>query len=234
MQDVQPWRSFDDCCGAWKFPAGLMQFLKDAGFKCAAPVCTVRQLEFLQSFCPGHPHQSKPTPGLCSWTGRCEWILDIGPFHLWGFSMVPFLADVCFMVFLCFSLGELQDVIGVAKTGSGKTLGYLLPGRQLKGFNKQSNWKSVLKNGPKVGIVILRWAIYTVYIYIYIWSDHHFWFPTLVKTCRLQVTSKSSARKPMDSALTSLPCWSWHPPATWKKQRPFRINWWCSVCWLMF
>jgi len=65
-----PWKTFDACCGPWKFPNGLMQFLTDAGFKCPTPIQA----------------------------------------HTW-----PPLMDS-------------KDVIGVAKTGSGKTLGYLLPG----------------------------------------------------------------------------------------------------------
>lgn len=69
-EDVAPWRTFDDCCGAWKFPHGLMQFLKDAGFKAPTPI------------------QAYTWPVLMNG----------------------------------------KDVIGVAKTGSGKTLGYLLPG----------------------------------------------------------------------------------------------------------
>eukprot|EP00434_Breviolum_minutum_P011544 symbB.v1.2.010179.t1/scaffold651.1/size176249/9 len=69
-EDIQPWRSFDDCCGAWKFPNGLMQFLKDAGFRAPTPIQA----------------------------------------YTWPVLM------------------NNKDVIGVAKTGSGKTLGYLLPG----------------------------------------------------------------------------------------------------------
>ncbi|CAK9088336.1 unnamed protein product [Durusdinium trenchii] len=69
-EDVTPWRTFDECCGAWKFPAGLMQFLKDAGFKAPTPIQA----------------------------------------YTWPVLMAG------------------KDVIGVAKTGSGKTLGYLLPG----------------------------------------------------------------------------------------------------------
>uniref|UniRef100_A0A7S2BAD7 RNA helicase n=1 Tax=Alexandrium andersonii TaxID=327968 RepID=A0A7S2BAD7_9DINO len=65
-----PWKTWDVCCGPWKFPNGLMQFLIDAGFKCPTPIQA----------------------------------------HTW-----PVLMDG-------------KDVIGVAKTGSGKTLGYLLPG----------------------------------------------------------------------------------------------------------
>jgi len=65
-----PWRTWDICCGPWKFPNGLMQFLIDAGFKAPTPIQA----------------------------------------HTW-----PVLMDG-------------KDVIGVAKTGSGKTLGYLLPG----------------------------------------------------------------------------------------------------------
>ena len=30
---VSPWLTFDACSGAWKFPPGLMQFLRDAGFQ---------------------------------------------------------------------------------------------------------------------------------------------------------------------------------------------------------
>jgi len=69
-QAYEPWKTWDICCGPWKFPAGLMQFLIDAGFKCPTPIQA----------------------------------------HTW-----PVLMDN-------------KDVIGVAKTGSGKTLGYLLPG----------------------------------------------------------------------------------------------------------
>ncbi|CAJ1329533.1 unnamed protein product [Effrenium voratum] len=69
-EDVTPWKSFDDCCGAWKFPNGLMQFLIDAGFRAPTPI------------------QAYTWPVLMSG----------------------------------------KDCIGVAKTGSGKTLGYLLPG----------------------------------------------------------------------------------------------------------
>jgi len=69
-QAYEPWKTFDICCGPWKFPNGLMQFLIDAGFKCPTPIQA----------------------------------------HTW-----PVLMDS-------------KDVIGVAKTGSGKTLGYLLPG----------------------------------------------------------------------------------------------------------
>mmetsp|Transcript_56375 Transcript_56375/g.158932 ORF Transcript_56375/g.158932 Transcript_56375/m.158932 type:complete len:450 (+) Transcript_56375:32-1381(+) len=65
-----PWKTWDICCGPWKFPNGLMQFLIDAGFKCPTPIQA----------------------------------------YTW-----PVLMDG-------------KDVIGVAKTGSGKTLGYLLPG----------------------------------------------------------------------------------------------------------
>jgi len=69
-QEYEPWRSWDDCCGPWKFPNGLMNFLCEAGFKAPTPIQA----------------------------------------HAW-----PALVDG-------------KDVIGVAKTGSGKTLGYLLPG----------------------------------------------------------------------------------------------------------
>eukprot|EP00449_Zooxanthella_nutricula_P032739 CAMPEP_0198492440 /NCGR_PEP_ID=MMETSP1462-20131121/3424_1 /TAXON_ID=1333877 /ORGANISM="Brandtodinium nutriculum, Strain RCC3387" /LENGTH=471 /DNA_ID=CAMNT_0044221085 /DNA_START=60 /DNA_END=1471 /DNA_ORIENTATION=+ len=65
-----PWKTWDQCCGPWKFPNGLMSFLIDAGFKCPTPI------------------QAYTWPVLL----------------------------------------EGKDVIGVAKTGSGKTLGYLLPG----------------------------------------------------------------------------------------------------------
>jgi len=64
------WKSFDQCSGPWKFPHGLMQYLKDQGFV-------------------------RPTPIQA---------------YAW-----PVLAGG-------------KDCIGVAKTGSGKTLGYLLPG----------------------------------------------------------------------------------------------------------
>jgi len=69
-ESVDPWKTWDACCGPWKFPNGLMQFLIDAGFKCPTPI------------------QAYTWPVLVSG----------------------------------------KDVIGVAKTGSGKTLGYLLPG----------------------------------------------------------------------------------------------------------
>ncbi|CAE7747413.1 RH14 [Symbiodinium sp. CCMP2592] len=69
-QHVEPWKTFDECSGSWRFPAGLMQFLKDAGFRCPTPIQA----------------------------------------YTWPVLM------------------EGKDVIGVAKTGSGKTLGYLLPG----------------------------------------------------------------------------------------------------------
>mmetsp|Transcript_47407 Transcript_47407/g.110767 ORF Transcript_47407/g.110767 Transcript_47407/m.110767 type:complete len:464 (-) Transcript_47407:45-1436(-) len=69
-QHVEPWKTFQECSGSWRFPAGLMQFLIDAGFKCPTPIQA----------------------------------------YTWPVLM------------------EGKDVIGVAKTGSGKTLGYLLPG----------------------------------------------------------------------------------------------------------
>jgi ATP-dependent RNA helicase DDX5/DBP2 len=69
-KEYEPWRSWDSCCGPWKFPNGLMQFLSEAGFRAPTPIQA----------------------------------------HTW-----PALLDQ-------------KDVIGVAKTGSGKTLGYLLPG----------------------------------------------------------------------------------------------------------
>lgn len=69
-ESVEPWKSWDECSGSWKFPNGLMQFLIDAGFKCPTPIQA----------------------------------------YTWPVLM------------------EGKDVIGVAKTGSGKTLGYLLPG----------------------------------------------------------------------------------------------------------
>lgn len=69
-EHYDPWLTWDACCGPWKFPNGLMQFLIDAGFKCPTPIQA----------------------------------------HTW-----PVLMDG-------------KDVVGVAKTGSGKTLGYLLPG----------------------------------------------------------------------------------------------------------
>lgn len=34
----EPWPTWDACCGPWKFPNGLMQFLIDAGFKCPTPI----------------------------------------------------------------------------------------------------------------------------------------------------------------------------------------------------
>lgn len=66
----EPWKTWDQCSGSWRFPAGLMQFLVDAGFRCPTPIQA----------------------------------------YTW-----PVLLDG-------------KDVVGVAKTGSGKTLGYLLPG----------------------------------------------------------------------------------------------------------
>jgi len=69
-QHYEPWRTWDECNGSWKFPNGLLAFIIDAGFKCPTPIQA----------------------------------------HAW-----PALMD-------------RKDVIGVAKTGSGKTLGYLLPG----------------------------------------------------------------------------------------------------------
>lgn len=67
---VSPWLTFDACQGAWKFPPGLMQFLKDAGY--SAPTT-------LQAY-------------------------------LW-----PALIDG-------------RDTVAIAKSGTGKTLSYLLPG----------------------------------------------------------------------------------------------------------
>eukprot|EP00929_Paragymnodinium_shiwhaense_P119137 TRINITY_DN91011_c0_g1_i1.p1 TRINITY_DN91011_c0_g1~~TRINITY_DN91011_c0_g1_i1.p1 ORF type:complete len:603 (-),score=115.39 TRINITY_DN91011_c0_g1_i1:249-2057(-) len=69
-ESVDPWKTWELCSGPWKFPAGLMKFLADAGFQ-------------------------RPTP-IQAYT----WPVLVGG----------------------------KDVIGVAKTGSGKTLGYLLPG----------------------------------------------------------------------------------------------------------
>lgn len=66
----ETWKSFDDCTGPWKFPAGLMSYLQEQGFRCPTPI------------------QTYAWPVLC----------------------------------------KGADCIGVAKTGSGKTLGYLLPG----------------------------------------------------------------------------------------------------------
>jgi ATP-dependent RNA helicase DDX5/DBP2 len=37
-QQYEPWKTWDLCSGPWKFPNGLMQFLKDAGFKCPTPI----------------------------------------------------------------------------------------------------------------------------------------------------------------------------------------------------
>eukprot|EP00435_Cladocopium_sp_Y103_P071299 s56_g37.t1 len=67
---VSPWLTFDTCQGAWKFPHGLMQFLRDAGY--SAPTT-------LQAY-------------------------------LWP------------------TLIEGRDIVAIAKSGTGKTLSYLLPG----------------------------------------------------------------------------------------------------------
>mmetsp|Transcript_54593 Transcript_54593/g.157928 ORF Transcript_54593/g.157928 Transcript_54593/m.157928 type:complete len:487 (-) Transcript_54593:51-1511(-) len=69
-ENQEPWKTWDECSGPWKFPAGLMSFLMDAGFRCPTPIQA----------------------------------------YTWPVLMAG------------------KDVIGVAKTGSGKTLGYLLPG----------------------------------------------------------------------------------------------------------
>mmetsp|Transcript_328 Transcript_328/g.1135 ORF Transcript_328/g.1135 Transcript_328/m.1135 type:complete len:465 (-) Transcript_328:77-1471(-) len=91
-ESVEPWKTFDQCCGPWKFPNGLMAFLADAGFKCPTPIQA----------------------------------------HTW-----PVL------------LGG-KDVIGVAKTGSGKTLGYLLPGYiKVKRANRSCDWNL----GPQMLVV---------------------------------------------------------------------------------
>ena len=67
---VSPWLTFDACQGAWKFPPGLIHFLRDAGY--SAPTT-------LQAY-------------------------------LW-----PTLIDG-------------RDIVAIAKSGTGKTLSYLLPG----------------------------------------------------------------------------------------------------------
>mmetsp|Transcript_8265 Transcript_8265/g.14815 ORF Transcript_8265/g.14815 Transcript_8265/m.14815 type:complete len:468 (-) Transcript_8265:139-1542(-) len=91
-ESVEPWKTFDQCCGPWKFPNGLMAFLCDAGFKCPTPIQA----------------------------------------HTW-----PVLLSG-------------KDVIGVAKTGSGKTLGYLLPGYiKVKRANRSCDWNM----GPQMLVV---------------------------------------------------------------------------------
>mmetsp|Transcript_33053 Transcript_33053/g.77296 ORF Transcript_33053/g.77296 Transcript_33053/m.77296 type:complete len:475 (-) Transcript_33053:208-1632(-) len=91
-ESVEPWKTFDACCGPWKFPNGLMNFLKDAGFKCPTPIQA----------------------------------------HTW-----PVLLNG-------------KDVIGVAKTGSGKTLGYLLPGYiKVKRANRSTDWNV----GPQMLVI---------------------------------------------------------------------------------
>jgi ATP-dependent RNA helicase DDX5/DBP2 len=90
-QAYEPWKTWDSCCGSWKFPKGLMQFLIDAGFKCPTPIQA----------------------------------------HTW-----PVLMDG-------------KDVVGVAKTGSGKTLGYLLPGYiKVKRAELERNFSCDHRNGP--------------------------------------------------------------------------------------
>lgn len=95
-EQVEPWKTWDLCCGPWKFPAGLMQFLQDAGFKCPTPI------------------QAYTWPVLMNG----------------------------------------KDVIGVAKTGSGKTLGYLLPGYiKVKRAELQSKLSCEHSNGPAMLVV---------------------------------------------------------------------------------
>lgn len=90
-QEYEPWRTWDECCGPWKFPKGLMQFLIDVGFRCPTPIQA----------------------------------------HTW-----PVLMDN-------------KDVVGVAKTGSGKTLGYLLPGYiKVKRAELEKSLTCEHRNGP--------------------------------------------------------------------------------------
>lgn len=89
-QKYDPWPTWDICCGPWKFPNGLMQFLIDAGFKCPTPIQA----------------------------------------YTW-----PILMDG-------------KDVVGVAKTGSGKTLSYLLPGYIKVKRDEMKNMTCDHKSGP--------------------------------------------------------------------------------------
>jgi len=90
-ENIEPWKTWNECCGPWRFPNGLMQFLIDAGFKCPTPIQA----------------------------------------YTW-----PYLLDG-------------KDVIGVAKTGSGKTLGYLLPGYiKVKREEMKSGMDCSHANGP--------------------------------------------------------------------------------------
>jgi len=95
-QHYEPWLTWDACCGPWKFPNGLMQFLMDAGFTCPTPIQA----------------------------------------HTW-----PVLMDG-------------KDVVGVAKTGSGKTLGYLLPGYiKVKREEMQNSFSCDHAKGPAMLII---------------------------------------------------------------------------------
>jgi len=90
-ENVDPWKTWNECSGPWKFPNGLMQFLMDAGFACPTPIQA----------------------------------------YTW-----PYLMDG-------------KDVIGVAKTGSGKTLGYLLPGYiKVKREEMKGSFDCSHENGP--------------------------------------------------------------------------------------
>jgi len=95
-EKYEPWQTWDSCCGPWKFPNGLMQFIIDAGFK-------------------------SPTP-------------------IQAYTWPPLM--------------DGRDVVGVAKTGSGKTLGFLLPGYiKVKREEMQNNMSCEHRKGPAMLIM---------------------------------------------------------------------------------